>query len=70
MRQDDATLNEIEKLEGNFQQLQLNLASAHQRHKSEVCRFEHQVATLERQLNQTTAQLQHAEHDIGSKEGR
>ena len=59
---------QIEKLEQTVQQLQLNLASAHQRHKSEACRLEEQATSLQRQLEQTQTNLHESQCQVNDRD--
>ena len=59
---------QINRLEQNIQQLQLNLTSAHQRHKSECTRYDEQVATLQQELADARNRGQVLEQEVDRKE--
>lgn len=51
-----------------MQQLQLNLTSAHQRHKGECVRYEDQITALEQELAGTRSRCQLLEQEVDRKE--
>ena len=55
-------------MEQNLQQLQLNLASSHQRHKTEIQRLDEQVRSLETDLGDTRKHNSSMETEAGRKE--
>lgn len=59
---------QINRLEQNVQQLQLNLTSAHQRHKSECARYDDQVVALQQDLADARNRGQVLEQEVDRKE--
>ena len=59
---------QIGRLEQNIQQLQLNLTSAHQRHKAECARYDEQVAALQQELADVRNRGQVLEEEVDRKE--
>lgn len=62
------SLLQIDRLEQSIQQLQLNLASSHQRHKHDTNNMSEQLSTLESALHQTQARGQALEQELNRRE--
>ena len=60
--------SQASRLEGTVQQLQMNLASSHQKHKTEISRLEESVRTLDRDAGELRRQLKSAEQDVTRKD--
>ena len=58
----------MDRLEQNVQQLQMNLSSAHQRHKADCSRYEEQVATLKHELADAQSRGQLLQQDVDRKD--
>ena len=61
-------LFQIDRLEQSIQQLQLNLAASHQRHKSDTTRLQDQMGTLEAGLHQSQARGTALEQELTRRE--
>lgn len=59
---------QITRLEQNIQQLQLSLASAHQRHKTDTERLEDTITSLQRQLSDAQSRVESLDHEVNRKE--
>ena len=67
---------QIDRLEQSIQQLQLNLASSHQRHKNDTNRLQDQLSNVEVDLRQSQArglameqELRHRDEQLKQNEG-
>ena len=55
------------RLEGAIQQLQVNFASAHQKHKTETIKMEETSKTLEQDLHDSRKHLEIVKDDLSSR---
>lgn len=62
------SIPQIDRLEQNCGQLQLNLSSAHQRHKQEVNQLEEHISKIDANLRQSQARGTALEQEIKRKE--
>ena len=57
---------QVSRLESSLQQLQMNLASSHQRHKTEVLQLQDCVKGFELEIGEHRSVTNRLEHDIAS----
>ena len=59
---------QIGRLEANLQQLQLNLASSHQKHKTDVVKLQEQIKMFDGDLSEAKKLIKTLEHELASRD--
>ena len=59
---------QVQKLEKNSQQLQMNLASSHQKHKTDLVKLEDQIRSRDSEIADSRRRVQDLEEQIIRKE--
>ena len=58
----------MSRLEANLQQLQLNLASSHQKHKTDVIKLQEQIKMFDSDLNEAKKLCKTLENELASRD--